>query len=378
MNRHEIKMMTPVTLVAALLVLTGLIAVVYRLVNGLGAVTNLSDQMPWGFWIGFDVLGGVAMAAGGFMIASAVYVFNMKKYRPIARPAVLTAFLGYLLAALAIFLDLGHPFRIWHPAVMWQINSIMFVVAIHVILYTTVLAIESSPMLLEKLNMPGGLRIVKRIMVPVVVFGALLSILHQSSLGAVYMLLPGKMHPLWYSTSLPFMFLISALMMGLSMVSFESIVSARAFGHPVHHEIIQGLGRGTSYVLVFYLVLKIWHLVGRAGIGTAFDGSMEANMYLLEMLIGVIAPIVLLFGTGAGKRVNGMLAVNILVIAGVLLNRLNVGIFSLARDAAQYGGHYFPNWVEFLVTLGMIALAVLLFKIAAKYLRLFPETETGH
>jgi len=376
MDRREIKLMTPATVVVLLFMAGGFAVALYRMFNGLGAATNLSDHMPWGFWIGFDVLGGVAMAAGGFMIASAVYVFNMKKYRAVARPAVLTAFLGYLLAALAIFLDIGHPFRIWHPAVMWQIHSIMFIVAIHVILYTSVLAVESSPMFFEKLKWQGALRLVNRIMVPVVVFGALLSILHQSSLGAVYMLVPNKMHPLWYSTSLPFLFLVSALMMGLSMVSFESILSARAFRHRPDFEVLDGLARGSSYVLVFYFVLKLWHLVTGPGLGAAFDGSLEANMFLVEMLVGVVAPLLLFYATDARRRISGLLAFDILVITGVVVNRLNVAVVSLAREAGEHGAAYFPSWMEIVLTLGMVSVAVFAFKLAARFLRLFPETGT--
>jgi len=229
MNQKDIKMMTPTTTVLIFIMAAGFLVAVYRMLFGLGAATNLNDLWPWGFWISFDVLGGVAMAAGGFIIAGAVYILNWKKYKPIVRPAVLNAFFGYLLAATAIFFDIGRSFRIWHPMFMWQVNSIMFIVAIHVVLYTTTLASESSPMFLEKLRMTKALNLVNKIMVPIVLFGVLLSILHQSSLGAVYLIVPSKLSPLWYSSKLPYMFLVSAVLMGLSMVSFETIFSA-SFG----------------------------------------------------------------------------------------------------------------------------------------------------
>ena len=377
-EKHEIRMMTPATMVVIALMVLAFAVAIYRLVNGLGAATNLSDDWPWGLWIGMDVLGGVAMAAGGFMIASAVYVFNIKKYRTIVRPAVLTAFIGYLLAIMALFLDIGHPLRLWHPAVMWQINSIMFIVAIHVILYTTVLAMEFSPMIFEKLKMQGALRFMQKIMVPVVIFGVLLSILHQSSLGALYLLVPAKMSPLWYTTSLPMLFLVSALMMGFSMVSFESIVSSKAFKHSVPLDVLQGLARGSIVVIAVYLIWKLWLLATGPGIGAAFDGSLEANMYLLEMAAGAIIPLVMLSMKSIRTTQSGIFKVNILVILGVVLNRLNVALFGLYRDAVNQGTAYFPSWMELALTAGLIALAVFIFKLAAKYLQLFPEAEAEH
>lgn len=375
MNQKDIKMMTPMTVVLILVMAAGAVVALYRLIFGLGAATNLNDIWPWGFWIGVDVLGGVAMAAGGFVIAGTVYILNWKKYKPIVRPAILNAFFGYALAATSITLDIGQSFRIWHPIVMWQINSIMFIVAIHVVLYTTTLATESSPMVFEKLKMTGAYRFVNKIMVPIVLFGVLLSTLHQSSLGAVYLLVPSKLSPLWYSTKLPYMFLVSAVMLALSMVSFETILSSRIFKHKVPFEIITGLARGSLIVVAFYFVLKVWELVSGAGIGAAFTGSFTANMYLLEMVIGVVLPLILLSVGSFRTRLNSIFAINILVMIGVLLNRLNVGIFGLAEYASRFGQDYFPSLMEIILTAAMIAFAFFGFKVSAKYLNLFPETE---
>lgn len=375
MNPKDIKMMTPMTVGLLLVMAAGALVAVYRLIFGLGAVTNLSDIWPWGFWIGMDVLGGVAMAAGGFIIAGAVYILNWKKYKPIVRPAILNAFFGYVLAATAIFFDIGQSFRIWHPLVMWQINSIMFIVAIHVVLYTTTLAAESSPMFFEKLKMSGAYRFVNSIMVPIVLFGILLSTLHQSSLGAVYLIIPSKLSPLWYSPTLPYMFLISSVLMGLSMVSFETILSGRIFRHKPPHDILTGMARGSLIVVAFYFVLKVWDLISGAGIGAAFSGSFAANMYLLEMIIGVILPLILLSVEGFRTRIRSIFAINILVIIGVLLNRMNVGIFGVAEYAGRFGVDYFPSFSELILTAAMIAFAFFGFKVSAKYLNLFPGTE---
>jgi Ni/Fe-hydrogenase subunit HybB-like protein len=371
-SEHQIKMWTPNTIILLALILVGLGLAVYRISVGLGATTNLNDIYPWGFWLGFDVMGGVAMAGGGFVIACAVYLFNWKKYKPIGRPAILTAFLGYLMAVVALILDIAHPFRIWHPALMWQVHSVMWVVAIHVILYTTTLAIESSPMLFEKLKMNAALKAVKRIMIGAVVFGVMLSTLHQSSLGAVFLIAPAKMSPLWFSTFMPYLFLISAIAMGMSMVSMEAMLSEKAFNHKIDNEVFYGLARGTRNTLVIYFLLKLFFLIKDAGIAAAFDGSLAANMYLLEMAF-IFIPLLMLLNPAIRTNKKGIFSVNILVLFGVLLNRLNVCIFSLQDYAVAKGASYFPTLIEFLITLGIVCLGVFLFKLAARYLPLFAK-----
>ncbi|MGI6638389.1 MAG: NrfD/PsrC family molybdoenzyme membrane anchor subunit [Desulfobulbus sp.] len=370
-SNPTIKTWTPVTAVLLLFIVIGSMAMLYRLVFGLGATTNLSDAYPWGFWLGLDVLGGVAMAAGGFIIACAVYLFNWKKYRPIVRPAILTAFLGYLMAVVAICLDIGHPFRIWHPMFMWQYHSVMWVVAMHVIFYTATLGLEFSPMLFERLGWEKARRAVGKVMVAAVIFGVMLSTLHQSSLGAVYLIAQSKMSPLWWDTKLPFQFLVSAVAMGLAMVSVETMLSRKFLHHKVDKEIFYGLARGTLIVLLFYLLLKLYQLFMVSGVGLAFNGSMQANMYLLEMLIGVIIPVALLTVKSIRRNTSWIFSINLLVITGVLLNRLNVGLFSMEEYFSSHGLSYSPSWMEFLVSLGIISLGIFLYKMSAKHLPLF-------
>jgi Ni/Fe-hydrogenase subunit HybB-like protein len=374
-NNHDIKMMTPFTILLLLVIGLGVILMFYRLANGLGAATNLNDDFPWGLWIGFDLLGGVAMAAGGFIIAGAVYLLNMKKYKPIVRPAILTAFLGYLLAVLALILDLGQPHRIWHPAVMWQIKSVMWVVAMHVIFYTMTLAIEFSPMLYERLQWQKAVDFVNKIIVPIVLFGVMLSVLHQSSLGAVYLIVPGKLNPLWNTTFLPYLFLVSSVMMGLSMVSLETTFSGKAFKHKIDMGIISGLAKGNLIVICLYLVLKLFFLAKGPGIGAAFIGSKTANMFLLEMVVGIIVPLVMLASGNMRQNLNTVTTANILVVGGVLLNRMNVSISGLYSFQKATGSTYWPSWIEIIITLAIVALGIFLFKLVAKYLNLFPEAE---
>src|SRR3989338_633278 len=209
----------------AILVL-GLYATILRFTKGLGYVTNLSDKTPWGLWVGFDVLCGVALAAGGFTLTAIVHIFAQKKYYPILRSTVLTAFLGYILVCTGLVYDLGRPQNMWHVLIMGNPHSVMFEVAWCVILYTTVLLIEFSPVVLERLGFHAQARIVHGIAIPLVLAGVLLSTLHQSSLGTLFLVVPEKLYKLWYTPYLPFMFFVSALVVGFAMVIFESYVSA--------------------------------------------------------------------------------------------------------------------------------------------------------
>ena len=369
-----IKMVTPFTLVLVALMGIAAVVAVYRLTFGIGAASNLNDLWPWGLWIGFDVLGGVAMAAGAFLIAGAVYILNWKKYRCIARASILNAFFGYLLAAISITLDVGRSFVIWHPLVMWQINSVMFLVAVHLVLYLSTLATESSPMVLEKLGWQRALSNVNRIMVGAVLFGVALSLLHQSSLGANYLIVPGKLSPIWYSKLLPYHFLVSAVMLGLAIVSFETLLTGKVFKHRVPREVVQGLARGVLMVGSLYLVMKLWHLVTGPGVGAVLDGSFLGNLYLIELVVGVLLPLGLLSLRSVRTSAERIFVVDILVILGVLMNRMNVGVFGVSEYAARFGGDYFPSWMEFAMSLGLVSFAIFGFKLCAKYLPLFPES----
>ena len=212
------------------LMAAGLYATVIRFTQGLGASTNLSDQFPWGIWVSFDVLCGVMLAAGGFTLTAAVHILNIKRLHSIIRPTILTAFLGYILVSAALMFDLGKPYNIWHPLIMRNPHSVMFEVAYCVMLYTTVLALEFSPIVLERFHMEKPLKVVRAILIPLVITGVILSTLHQSSLGTLYLIVPTKLYPLWYSPLLPVFFFLSAIAVGLAMTIFESSLSSRHFG----------------------------------------------------------------------------------------------------------------------------------------------------
>ncbi len=354
--------------VLIVLLASGLYSTVLRFTKGLGAATALSDQFPWGLWIGFDVLCGVGLAAGGFTLAAAVYIFNLKRFHAIVRPAILTAFLGYALVAVALLFDLGRPYRIWHPMVMWNPHSVMFEVAWCVMLYLTVLALEFSPVVLERFQLARPLKIIKAITIPLVIAGVLLSTLHQSSLGSLYLIVPSKLHPYWYSPWLPVFFFVSAIGVGLAMVILESNLSARAFHREIEMPLLSQLGKAMLVVLAVYGLVRFQDLASRGALGLLREPSTETLLFILEIAFGIAVPAVLLAIRQVRENREGLLATAVMVITGFLLNRLNVSITGLE---ASSGTHYFPKWTEVSVTLSLVGAGFLLFALAVRYFSVF-------
>jgi c(7)-type cytochrome triheme protein len=354
------------------IIILGLWAAMVRFTQGLGAATNLSDEFPWGLWVGFDILVGVGLAAGGFVIAATVHIFNIKRYEPIARPAVLTAFLGYLLVIVALGFDLGRPYRIWHPLVMGNPHSVMFEVAMCVMLYTMVLALEFSPLVFKRLGMHTPLKVVRALYIPIVILGVILSTLHQSSLGTLYVIVPDKLHPLWYTPLLPVFFFLSAVAGGLAMTIFESFLSYRAFGRRLEPELLRGIGRVMVVVLSVLLVWKVMNLHDRGALHYAFEPGTEAVMFWGEMLLGVTLPMVLLMMKRVRHSNSGLFFAAMLTIMGFIVGRLNIAITGVA---AASGVNYIPSWMEFVVTAAIVAVGFALFGAAVRHLEVFPKEE---
>lgn len=354
--------------VLIVILVSGVYSTLLRFTKGLGAATALSDQFPWGLWVGFDVLCGVGLAAGGFTLAATVYVFHLERFHAIVRPAILTAFLGYGLVAVALLFDLGRPYRIWHPMVMGNPRSVMFEVAWCVMLYLTVLALEFSPVVLARFRLERPLKIMRRITVPLVIVGVLLSTLHQSSLGSLYLIVPSKLHPYWYSPWLPVLFYVSAIGVGLAMVIFESNLSARAFNRQIEMPLLSELGKGLLVVLAIYGLMRFQDLASRGALRLLREPSTETLLLLLEIAIGTVVPIILLAYRPMRENREGLFATAVMVIAGFLLNRLNVSVTGLE---ASSGAHYFPKWTEVSVTLSLVGAGFLFFALAVRYLRVF-------
>jgi Ni/Fe-hydrogenase subunit HybB-like protein len=351
---------------------TGFYSTLLRFTRGLGAATALSDRFPWGLWIGFDVLCGVGLAAGGFTLAAVVYIFHLERFHPIVRPTILTAFLGYALVAVALLFDLGKPYNIWHPLVMWNPHSVMFEVAWCVMLYLTVLALEFSQVVLERFRLERPLRIIKAITIPLVIAGVLLSTLHQSSLGSLYLIVPEKLHPYWYSPLLPVFFYVSAIGVGLAMVIFESSLSARAFGREIEMPLLSELAKAMVVVLGFYGIIRFQDLAGRGALRHLREPSTETLLFGLEIVIGLLTPLALLSFRRVRESREWLFSSAVLVITGFLLNRLNVSITGME---ASTGAHYFPKWTEVSVTLSLVGAGFLIFALAVRYPGVF---ESAH
>ncbi len=359
-------------LVFLFLMAAGLYATFVRFTQGLGASTNLSDQFPWGVWISFDVLCGVMLAAGGFTLTAAVHILNIKRLHSIIRPTILTAFLGYILVCAALMYDLGRPYNIWHPLIMRNPHSVMFEVAYCVMLYTTVLALEFSPIVLERFNLQRPLKVVRAILIPLVICGVILSTLHQSSLGTLYLIVPEKLHPFWYSPLLPVFFFLSAIAVGLAMTIFESSMSSKHFGLQLELPVLQELGRVLVVVLGVYGILRFEDLANRGVLKLAFRAGYETYLFWLEIVLAIVLPLVLLVQRRVRTSANGLYFAAVLVVLGFITNRMNVSITGFEGST---GVRYFPKWSELAVTGMIIGIGFAAFGLAVKYLPIFAKEE---
>jgi Ni/Fe-hydrogenase subunit HybB-like protein len=359
------SLMTPWDMVFALILIAGVPLIVYRFAFGLGAATNLSQSFPWGIWIGIDMLSGIALAAGGFTIATAVYILGIEKYHPIVRPAILTGFLGYLFAVIGLLCDLGSPWRIIVPIFRsWGTQSIMFEVAWCVFLYSTVLFLEFTPSMFEWLNWPKARRFMLRLTIALTVLGVVLSTLHQSSLGGLFLMAKGKLHPLWYSPYIPLFFFVSAVAAGLSMVIVESSLSHRLFGSqidPDQHvdldDLAIGLARAVSVVLFAYFFIRLQGLLDWGAVSLL--PTKYGAWYLFEMLGFILGPSLLFAHAARTQKVRLIRVLAAWTVLGLVVNRLNVSVIAMGW---QVSPHYVPSLMEMITTLTIITIGVLTFR----------------
>lgn len=373
------KFVTPGVLVLLILTFNGLVFLLGRFILGIGAVTNLNDQYPWGIWIGVDVAAGVALAAGGFTSAALGHVMHREDYKVVIRPALLTAMLGYTFVALAVFIDIGRWYYIWHPLIMWNGNSALFEVGICVMMYMAVLYIEFLPIVTERfigrvhmkgilswLNRPVDslLRVLDRglskTMFVFIIAGVVLSTLHQSSLGTLMVIAGPKMHPLWQTPVLPLLFLLSAIAVGYPMVIFESILASRSLGLKPEMHVLSRLGTLVAPLLGMYLAFKVGDMFIRETFVHLAEVSTESVMFVVEVVVGVIIPLRMLLSRTVLESPLWLFIASSLVIFGVLLNRINN--FIVAYTPPYSYGSYFPSIGEISVTVGFVALLVLLYR----------------
>jgi Ni/Fe-hydrogenase subunit HybB-like protein len=350
-----------------------LVVTAARFLRGLGATTGLTDATPWGLWIAFDVMAGVALAAGGFVLAATVYIFRIERYRPFARPAVLTAFLGYTAVAVGLLYDLGLPWNIWHPAIYPQPHSVLFEVAMCVMLYLTVLFLEFAPVILEHPRF--GTRVLKAIhdglkkaTIPLVIAGIVLSTLHQSSLGSLFLIAPFRLHPLWYSPIIWLLFFVSAVGLGLMMVTLESFFSAWFFGHRLRMDLLAGLGKAASVVLLLYATLRFGDLAHRGQLVRVLDGSPLSFVFLFELALSAVVPGLLLAIPRVRQSPRGLGMAASMTVLGMIGYRFDVCIVAFKRPD---GMSYFPTWTEVAVSVGIVAAALLVFLFFVENLNVY-------
>jgi len=364
--RPKGKLLTPFNIISLPIMAVGVVLVVIRFAMGLSSVTNLSQETPWGFWIGFDVVTGVAFAGGAYVITFMVYVMKAEKYHPIVRATVLNGLLAYMFYAGALMLDLGRPWKIINPIIgnSFGYNSILFLVAWHFMLYMFAEFIEFSPVIAEWLGLRRVRQILKGLTLGTVIFGVTLSTLHQSGLGALFLMAKSKIHPLWYSEFLPILFLVSSIFAGLSMIIFEGSISHRVFKSqidPARHgsfdEIILGLGKGATVAMFLYFFFKV--LIFVHGKHWIYLGDRWGWWYLLEVFGFVLIPC-LLFARGVTQRSVGMIKIaSIAALVGIILNRLNVSIIAFNWQSSN---PYIPSWGEIVITLMVIFTEIWVFR----------------
>lgn len=371
MKLSSFPRMTGWRVIAITLILAGGISAFARFYLGLGATTNLTDEFPWGLWIGFDFL-GIGLAAAGFTIVAAVNVFHAKDYEPIVRPAILTAFIGYLLVVLVLIIDLGRPDHFWHPLVMWNPHSVMCEISWCLMLYTTVLSLEFAPIILEKFNIHAPIKYIHAISLPLMIFGVLLSTLHQSSFGSLYLIVPNRLHPFWYSPLLPVLFFVSCIASGISMVILESLMLSPN-GRPLLPTALRAnLAKIIAVALALYLVLRFQDLLMRGVFSEMTKISYYSLAFYAEIGIGYVLPFVLLLFQRVRTSRRGLYLSSVLILGGFAANRMNTAITGLEHWPAQT---YFPSLIEIFIMLGISAVGFSAYFLIVKHLPIFKPSQ---
>ncbi len=380
------QLFTPFNIVAGIIIAVGLIITFLRFTKGIGAVTNLDNNNPWGLWIGFDLLCGVALAAGGYVTSSACYVFGLKKYHSAVRPAILTAFLGYALVVFALNYDVGRPWKLPYPIFYSQgTSSLLFEVGLCVMLYLTVLFVEATPAAFEWLGFKKLRTIVLRLTLVLTIFGVILSTLHQSSLGALFLIAPSKLHPLWYSGYLHVYFFISSMFAGMSMVIFEGMLAHKWLHHKMDEThlaeangVVLGFGKAASFIMMGYFGIKV--------IGIAVDNNWHYlttgwGVWFLVELIGFVLFPAILYSVGSREKNIKLIRIAAFwSILGIVLNRLNISLIAFNWHLPS-ADRYFPSFLEIGTTIFIVTLGVVVYKFIVTRMPILyehPEYKEDH
>ena len=393
MSEHELPspvnrtLLTPgVLLLLALTFIMFCVAVARFVFGGLGAITNLDQQHPWGLWIAVDVATGVALAAGGFTTAALAHIFHREHYHAITRPALLTAMLGYTFVGIGLMFDLGRYYNIWHPSLpmMWQGDSVLFEVGMCVMCYLTVLYIEFLPIICDRfeddLRFPTLSRIcaflnrtLNKVMFLFIIAGVVLSCLHQSSLGNLMVIVPSKFHDLWDTPICSLLFLLSAFMVGFPMVIFESMFAAWSLKLKPEMHVLSPLAKYVVFLTGLYLAFKVGDILVRESYVLLADGSIQSVCFIIEMVFGLIVPFVMLLSARVRKTPRLLFIAALLIVLGVVFNRINV--FLIAYQPPYATKTYFPSLWEIAVTVGLVSLLMLVYRVIVTYLPVISQPD---
>src|SRR5512143_1197788 len=359
----------------------GLVVAMIRFVYGIGAISNLSNTYPWGFWISFDIFMGIAISSGAFLLAAAVYILDLKQFRPLMIPSLLTAFLGYFMEVLALMVDLGRPERIWHMMIYQNFTSTMLLVGLCVMFYLAILALEFAPTFFDGLQrykwaqriQPGKWSaLAQRVMLPVVIVGVVLSTVHQGSLGGLLLIQAAKLHPLWWTPLLPTLFFLSAIPIGLAMIIVESSLSSRYFHRGLELHLLDKLARLIPFALGLYLLVRFAQLIISGNAVYLFTSGTMSLLFWLEILVGCVAPIVLFSLKSVRAKPSLLLASAVTLLVGMVINRFNVSWLGIHRLTDVT---YIPSLPELSISAAIFSFGIFAFGMAAKYLPVFPAEE---
>ena len=339
----------------------GIVLIIWRFLAGLGATTALSDGYPWGLWIAFDVVTGTAFACGGYAMALVVYIFNKGKYHPLIRPAILTSALGYSIAGFSVIIDIGRPWTAWKLPIFvnrWNLNSALLEVALCIMAYCVVLYIELLPAFLEKFN--KRIAILDKALIFIVALGMLLPTMHQSSLGTLMLLTGPRLHALWNTPLVPFLFLITAFTMGFAIVVFESTFSSLALGRKVEFRILKPVQKIAAWGSLAFVIIRVGDVIVRGQANLMFVFDTQGTMFWIENILFVIPVLLLLSGT----HNLGMLFRQAIVaaVAGAVYR---FDTFLVAFNPGS-GWHYFPSVPELFTTLGLVAIEIAIYAAVVK------------
>jgi Ni/Fe-hydrogenase subunit HybB-like protein len=377
---------TPANFIAMAILAYAIPVMIYRLFFGLGPATNLSDNYPWGLWIGFDILVGIALAAPGLTLGTAVHLFGMKKYHHFVRPAILSSLVGYIFAVFALLFDLGRYYRMpYLIGYSWGFSSILFLIGWHFFLYINICLIEWSPALFEWLNLRKYREFFSKLAIWATIFGVIIAGGHQSALGGLYLVAPAKLHPLWYSALLPVFFLLSAIFAGISMVIVESTITHKVFKRQLkdfneaeYNRLVIGLGKATASALFIYFILKIFDLAHSDN--WAYLSTPYGYWYLVEILGFVLLPAMLFTHAARKGKAKLVQFLGFVTALGVILNRLNVSIIAYNWYLPS-SEKYYPKWMEIALTIGVVTMLILAYRFIVNRMAIMydhPDYESTH